>query len=62
MHHGPHGLSGLSIYELNGQRTGDEHPTYAPDGVPVQSKIPQFKQHDVPQQTQNESLHLVLVF
>jgi len=25
--------SGLSTYGLNGLRKGDEHPTYAPDGV-----------------------------
>jgi len=28
-----HGLSGLSIYGLNGQRMGDEHLAYAPDGA-----------------------------
>jgi len=28
-----HGLSGLSTYGLNGQRMGDEHPAYAPDGA-----------------------------
>jgi len=28
-----HRLSGLSTYGLNGQRMGDEHPTYAPDGA-----------------------------
>jgi len=26
-------FSGLSTYGLNGQRKGDEHPTYAPVGV-----------------------------
>jgi len=25
-------LSGLSTYELNGYRKGDEHPAYAPEG------------------------------
>jgi len=25
--------SGLSTYRLNGQRMGDEHPTYGPDGA-----------------------------
>jgi len=28
-----HGLSGLSIYGLNGHRKGDEQPTYVPDGA-----------------------------
>jgi len=28
-----HRLSGLSTYGLNGQRLGDEHPAYTPEGT-----------------------------